>query len=258
MKRFAGIGLLLLFGLAVCLLLRKPIAPDREAILSGASSAHWVGTDELGRDRAQRTAAAFALGLTGAVVASAVATCITIAAAFGAVFSSAAVGAVVLYLCDLCVTLPWLFLLLLVRTVLPLNMPAAASALVSFGLLAALGWPMYVRSVTARVAALQGADWMLQARASGMGTLRMLRMHVLPHAKPILMSQFLLCVPLFLIAEANLGSLGLGVSEPLVSWGSLLGELTSTSQLASTRWVYLPLAALVATMLCMETLGAEE
>ncbi len=258
MKRAAAVCLAVLLLVATLFVLRGEPEPDREAISAGSSSAHVAGTDELGRDRAYRTAEAFLLGMAGAIAAAALTTCVTAAAASAAVFGNKSVRSAMLYGSDLCLTLPWLFLLMLVRSALPLNLSASMSALVSFGLLAALGWPIYVRSVIASIAALQRADWLLQARCSGVGPVRTMWVQVMPHVRPILLTQFLLAVPMILIAEANLGSLGLGVSEPLVSWGSLIGEVTGASQLAATRWVYLPLAALVVTMFCMETLGAEE
>ena len=258
MKRTGAIVLLLLSFVALAFLWHAPVPPDREAISAGASRSHPAGTDELGRDRAQRTSRAFLLGMAGAVAAGTLTTCLTALAAFAAVFGPRSVRAAILYCSDLFLTLPWLFLLLLVRSALPLNLPPIVSAVVSFGLLAALGWPIYVRSAAARIATLQRADWLLQARCSGTGSLRMFIVHVLPHVRPVLLTQFLLAVPMFLLAEANLGSLGLGVSEPLVSWGSLIGELTGTSQMADTRWVYLPLLLLVVTLFSLETLGAEE
>ncbi len=257
MKRAAAVCLLLLLA-ASLLFLRKPSAPDREHISAGASHGHPAGTDELGRDRAARTAQAFALGLLGAGAAALITTCLTAAAASAAAFGPPYVRSAVLYVSDLALVLPWLFLLMLVRSALPLNLPAAASALVSFGLLAALGWPVYVRSVTVRIESLRRADWLLQARACGRNPIRSLLVDVLPHLRPILLTQFLLAVPMILLSEANLGSLGLGVSDPLVSWGSLIGELTGGTPAAATRWMFLPLLALVLTMFCMETLGAEE
>lgn len=258
MRKTALVCLAILFALALAFLLRGTVAPDREAISAGASAAHWAGTDELGRDRAGRMALAFVVGLAGSTAAAFVCTSVTLAAAMVIGFAKPPVRTVLLYCTDLCLALPWLFLLMLVRAVLPLSLPAIASAVVSYALLAVLGWPVYVRSVTARVASLHAADWFLHARAGGLSLRRVVRVHLLPHLWPISLTQFLLCVPLFLIAEANLGSLGLGVSEPLVSWGSLLGDLTSSAQTAATRWVYLPLAMLVATVLSLEVLGAEE
>lgn len=258
MKRAAMACIALLFVTALVVLLRGAAPPDREAISAGFSARHWAGTDELGRDRAYRTGMAFVLGLAGATLSAALATGVTLGVALLAGFAGAPVRALLLYVSDVCLALPWLFLLMLVRAVLPLTLPAAATAVVSYALLAALGWPLYVRSVTARVETMHRSGWFLHARASGMSLSRTLRTHVLPHLWPISLTQFLLCVPLFLIAEANLGSLGLGVGEPLVSWGSLLGDLTSNTQLAATRWVYLPLVLLVVTVLSLELLGGEE
>lgn len=258
MKKLALLCLALLLAASVCSLLRGPVPPDRESIASGASAKHWAGTDELGRDRAQRMGGALVLGLAGSAAAAMVSTSVTLAVAMASGFTTKPVRAVLLYCSDLCLALPWLFLLMLVRAVLPLSLPGAISALVTYSLLALLGWPVYVRTVSARVSTLARADWFLHARASGLRFRRVLKVHVLPHLWPISMTQFLLCVPLFLIAEANLGSLGLGVSEPLVSWGTLLNDVASGAQRAATGWVYLPLVLLVATVFSLESLGAEE
>ncbi len=258
MKRLSLLFLVLLLGLSASLLLRGAVPADREALATGASARHWVGTDELGRDRAQRMASAFALGLAGSTAAAFLSTCMTLAAAMAIGFATPPVRAVLLYCSDLCLVLPWLFLLMLVRAVLPLSLPGLISALVTYALLAVLGWPLYVRTVSARVATLACAEWLLQARASGLRLGRVLKAHVLPHLLPISMTQFLLCVPLFLIAEADLGSLGLGVSEPLVSWGSMLSDISSNAQRVSTGWVYLPLVLLAITVFSFESLGAEE
>ncbi len=258
MKKSALLCLAILCVAAVSSLLRGPIPADRETVNASTSAKHWAGTDELGRDRAQRMGTAFLIGMAGATAAAFLSTGITLAAAMAIGFANHPVRAILLYCSDLFLALPWLFLLMLVRAVLPLSLPGMLSAVVTYSLLAVLGWPVYVRAVSARVATLSLADWVVHARASGLRFRRVLTVHVLPHLLPISMTQLLLCVPLFLIAEANLGSLGLGVGEPLVSWGSLLSDIASSAQRASTAWVYLPLFLLVVTVFSVESIGAEE
>lgn len=255
MKKALSLALLSIFALTASMILlshRSSGFQDREAISAPASVQHWAGTDDLGRDRAARLASAFLLGLVGAACASAITAAISILVGVGTAFARPRVSRFLLYGSDVFLGLPWLFLLMLVRSMLPLNLPSHLSAAVTVALLASLGWPIYVRSLYARATSLRRADWLLQARANGLSAWRIGTSQVLPHVRPLYLTQFLLGIPAFIIAEANLGSLGLGVSEPLVSWGSLLQELGSSAQLGTTHWVYLPLALLVAILLCIE------
>ncbi len=259
MKRAACIFLLIIMAVAGAACLRGgSTVQDRDAIAAPPSHEHLAGTDELGRDRAARLAAAVVFGLCSAVVAAGVSTAIALAVATAAAFAPPSIAATLLYTGDLCLMLPWLYLLMMLRSALPLNLPAYTSAAVTFTLLAALGWPVYVRSLYQRAVSLRQEGWLLHARASGQSTLRIASTHLLPHLRPLYLTQFLLCVPAFIVAEANLGALGMGVSAPLVSWGNLLQELASSAQLASTHLVYLPLALLVAVLFSLELLTPED
>ena len=227
-------------------------AQDRANIAAGATPAHAVGTDDLGRDRGERVAVAFLVALAGAVAASLLATAIAAAVGAGAAFLPRVLGHALLYASDLMLTLPWIFLLMIVRSALPLNLHAGISAVVTFAMLAVLGWPAFARIHYARCVAVRDAGWMQHTRASGLRHWQIARAHVLPHLRPLLLVQFLLYVPICITAEANLGTLGLGISEPLPSWGSMLLSLKSTSVLSSTHWVFLPLVLLIVVLLALE------
>jgi ABC-type dipeptide/oligopeptide/nickel transport system permease subunit len=101
------------------------------------------------------------------------------------------------------------------------------------------------RVVCADARALTQSDFVLLARASGCDGFRLLWRHLLPNLKPVLYAQFWIAVPVFIIAEANLGMLGLGVAEPLPSWGSLLRELESFSAISGQPWQFFPLLLLI-------------
>lgn len=225
---------------------------DRDALVAGSSIHHPVGTDALGRDRMVRVAAALLLSLVGAVAASAVTTAAAAGVGTIAAFSPSFCGSATMLLCDVFLALPWLFLLMMVRSVLPLTLSPLHSAAVTFLVLAALGWPACARAVYTGVTNLRKADWMLHARASGLTQPQMAR-YVLPNLLPLLLPQFLVCIPAFVISEANLGALGLGVSEPLPSWGGMLLELDNSAMLLRTPWVYLPIGLLVLVLLLLES-----
>jgi peptide/nickel transport system permease protein len=79
----------------------------------------------------------------------------------------------------------------------------------------------------------------------------------LPNLEPIAAAQFWISVPIFILSEANLGFLGLGVAEPLPSWGNLLGGLQSMDA-QSGPWRLAPLALLIVVMTCFHLVVPEE
>lgn len=260
MRLGALIPLCVLVAMASLVLVRSPwnyATQDRQQIAAGSSSTHWTGTDEVGRDRSTRVAAASIIGLAGAISASALATCIAVIIGVTAAFAPGGIAAGLMYLSDLFLVLPWLFLLMMVRSALPLSLAPTQSAVVTFLLLGLLGWPAYSRLTYTRTLALLNSTWMIQGRACGLRTKQLARGHVLPHLRPLVLSQFVIGIPACIVAEANLGTLGLGVSEPLPSWGSMLLALEHSAVLASSEWVYFPLALLVVTLVVLEMLVLE-
>ena len=87
---------------------------------------------------------------------------------------------------DLFLSLPWLFLLLAVRALLPLNTSPVTSVIITFLLLGCLGWGTPARIIRAGTRSLVNSDYLLQARASGVSPARLFWRHLLPNLRPIL------------------------------------------------------------------------
>jgi len=155
---------------------------------------------------------------------------------------------------DLCLSLPWLFLLITARAFLPLNVSPLISVLVTFLLLGLLGWSTAARVLCASAASLRSADFVRQARAAGISGLRLFWIHVMPNLKPVLYAQFWISIPVFILSEANLGILGLGVAEPMPSWGSLLRELEGLVSVREEPWKFVPLVLLVVVVMSFQLL----
>jgi ABC-type dipeptide/oligopeptide/nickel transport system permease subunit len=249
----------LLAAVACCALLADFVAPCpyqqqfRDAPNAPPSRQFPMGTDDLGRDRLSRliygtrtslflAPAAALLTLAGALLAGGL-----------AALGGRRVDTLVSASMDLFLSLPWLFLLLTVRSLLPLDVAPTISVLITFGLLGLLGWAGPARVVRGGMWQALRSDYVLAARGRGVGWAGILWRHVVPNLRPLLAAQFWTAVPLFILAEANLGLLGLGVTEPLPSWGSLLHELESQvagwSSPLQQIWLLAPIALLLAVVL---------
>jgi peptide/nickel transport system permease protein len=217
----------------------------REAPDAPPSHTHWLGTDEIGRDRFARVLYGTRISLLLAPAAALLSTLMAalvggLTGYLGGVWSRAAMAVT-----DLFLSLPWLFLLITVRALMPLNVSPLISVLVTFMMLGLLGWTSAARVLSATASSLRDSDFVRQARASGIRGARLFWVHVLPNLKPVLLAQFWISIPAFILSEANLGILGLGVAEPMPSWGSLLKELEGLVSVGEEPWKFVPLVLLV-------------
>jgi peptide/nickel transport system permease protein len=204
-----------------------------------------LGTDELGRDRFSRLLYATRVSMTFAPMAALLATMIAACAGIAAGYGGAWLDWIVVAVMDWVLSLPWLFALLTFRSLLPLEVSPMASLAVTFVVLAGVGWAFGARIVRANVIALRDSEAMVQARAYGCDPRRLLFVHILPNVRSILAAQFWILVPVFLLTEANLGMLGLGLVEPVPSLGNLLMELQSYDKIAAAPWMLAPAILLI-------------
>jgi len=217
----------------------------REAAGAPPSRAHWLGTDDIGRDRLARVLYGTRISLLLAPAAALLSTVLAALVGGLAGYLGGAWSRLAMAITDLFLALPWLFLLITVRALLPLNVSPLISVVVTFLLLGLLGWTSAARVLCSSAGSLRNSDFVRQARASGIPPARLFWIHVLPNLKPVLYAQFWISIPVFILSEANLGILGLGVAEPLPSWGSLLKELEGLVSVGAEPWKFVPLLLLI-------------
>ncbi len=199
-----------------------PVAIDVGPHLGPPTAAHWLGTDEFGRDSLSRCLYGARISLVIGFVAVGIAS--TAGTLLGAVagFVGGTVDAVAMWVTDLVLSLPRLVLLL---AVVGIFRPVGDNRLaVMVVLLGATGWMGVARVVRAQVLALREQEFVLAARALGLPEWRVLLRHVLPNALPPVLVLSSLAVGGTILTEAALSYLGLGVSPPTPTWGALVSE----------------------------------
>jgi len=230
----------------------------RDATDAPPSRTHWLGTDEIGRDRFARVLYGTRISLLLAPAAALISTFLAaliggLAGYLGGVWAKLAMAVT-----DLFLSLPWLFLLIAVRALMPLNVSPVFSVLATFLLLGLLGWTSAARVLCASAGSLRDSDFVKQARAAGIRGGRLFWVHVMPNLKPVLYAQFWISIPVFILSEANLGILGLGVAEPMPSWGSLLKELEGLISGGEEPWKFIPLFLLVVVVTSFQILFSKQ
>ena len=224
----------------------------RDVPNAGPSTAHPLGTDALVRDSLSRLLYGSRVSLLLAPAAALLSTLIAALLGCAAGFLGGWFERIVLAVTDLSLALPWLFLLLTVRAMLPLDVPPMASVIIAFLRMGLLGGQASVRVICAASRSVRDSDFLLLARSSGCKPARLLLRHVAPNLRPLFFVQFWISIPLFILAEANLSILGLGVMEPMPSWGNLLRGFEDFSVLAANPWRLVPLILLVTVVICFQ------
>jgi len=263
MKWVRNVGVAFLAIVALACLLADFVAPSyarqfRDEPGAAPSRQHLLGTDELGRDRYARVLYGTRVSLLLAPAAALLSSLLAVLIGGAAGFAGGWVERIIMAATDLFLSLPWLFLLITVRALLPLNVSPIISVVITFALLGCLGWAAAARVICADAGSLARSDFILLARASGSSGFRLLWRQVVPNLRPIVFAQFWISIPVFILAEANLGVLGLGVAEPLPSWGSLLRELQSYSAMTGQPWQFIPLILFVVVVSCFHLVLLEQ
>jgi peptide/nickel transport system permease protein len=260
-RNLAGAVLLLVVGMSLAANWLAPVGyakQYREEAGAAPTRQHWLGTDEIGRDRFARVLYGTRISLLLAPVAALLSTLMAalvggLGGYLGGRWASGAMAVT-----DLFLSLPWLFLLITVRAIMPLNVTPLASVVVTFLMLGLLGWTNAARVLCSTAGTLRQSDFVRQARASGVRANRLFWIHVLPNLKPVLYAQFWISIPVFILSEANLGILGLGVAEPMPSWGSLLKELEGMVSVGEEPWKFVPLILLVVVVTSFQLLLSKQ
>lgn len=196
------------------------------------SAAHWLGTDDLGRDVLSRLLHGGRMSLFIAGLATLLTGGVGILLGAVAGYAGGKLDNAVMRLTEIVMAFPGLLLAIALAAVLP---PGPLSVVIT---LSAVGWTSLARIVRGSVLSLREQEFIDASYALGAGHLRVLAHHIWPNVRPLALTLLGLKLADMLLLEAALGFLGLGVAPPTATWGALVAE--GKNYFYQAPWLGLP------------------
>ncbi len=209
-----------------------------------------LGTDDLGRDQFSRLLYGGRISLFSGLLATVISLGLGLWLGAFAGFYGRWIDEVVMRCAELFLALPWLYCLLAIRAFLPLHVTASQTFFLVVMVIGLRGWARPARLIRGVVLSEKERDYVLAARGFGASEVYLLVRHVLPRTYGVLATQAALLVPQYVLAEVTLSFLGLGVGEPVPTWGNMLASLQRYHVLATYWWMCVPGLVLIPVCLC--------
>ncbi|MFP5405116.1 MAG: ABC transporter permease [Gammaproteobacteria bacterium] len=226
----------------------SPTAQDIDNMLAPASAAHWLGTDDLGRDTLSRLLYGAPVTLYACFLAVGVAILLGVPVGMLAGFVGGWFDELVGRVIDTLLSFPAIVLAIAVTGALGIGL---TNGMIAVGIVFS---PQLARLVRARTLVVRQELYVDAAQCFGASTRRILWRHVLPNTVQPVIVQVTLLLAGALLAEASLSFLGLGVQPPHPSWGAMLARAYQNMEIAPEQ-MYPPGLAILFTALAFNSLG---
>ena len=209
---------------------------------------HYFGTDSLGRDLLVRTAIGGRISLLVGIAGA------TVAVVFGTVYGAASgylggkIDAIMMRFLEILNAFPFMFFVILLVTIFGRNL------MLIFVAIGLVSWLDVARIVRGQTLSLKSKEFIEAAHVGGVSGFNIIMRHIVPNVLGVVVVYASLLVPSMILFESFLSFLGLGVQEPMTSWGALLQEGSQTMQVAPWQ-ILIPSVFLVVTLFCFNFIG---
>jgi peptide/nickel transport system permease protein len=206
----------------------------------GGDPAFLLGADSFGRDILSRVLHGARRSIGLALIATLAALVIGALVGGFAGYRGGLVDEAVMRVADFVLVLPVIYVVLILRSVMPLVLDARTIFMLMAAIFALVGWPFVARGVRGITAGERQREYVVAAQSLGASHARVFVRHVLPATLGYLLVQATLLLPAFILAEATLSYVGLGFPTELPTWGTMLADAADLNVITRFPWRLTP------------------
>ncbi|MDC7123927.1 MAG: ABC transporter permease [Spirochaetales bacterium] len=214
-----------------------------------------MGADRLGRDLLSRIIYGARISLTLGFVS-----------VFVSLFGGLVIGGlsgylggaadwIIMRMAEIVILLPTFYFFLFLRSIMPSGITPAQKFLFITLILAIPGWAGSARSIRNWVLSLKNRDFVVAAQLAGIPKMKIIFRHIIPQIRNIIILDITLSIPGVILGETGLSFLGLGITEPSVSWGMLMNAALDVNILSHYPWILYPAITIIITVFSFFTFG---
>jgi peptide/nickel transport system permease protein len=222
----------------------------------GSYPAFFMGADHLGRDLFSRIIYGSRISLTIGFAATAVSLFLAVLLGGLGGYFGGFTDWTIMRFSEFFMLVPGLYLILFLRSLLSSSMDSGGAYMMITIILSLVGWPGSARTVRGMVHAVKREEFVLNAQLEMIPAPVIIMRFIIPQIASLLIVSIALSIPGFIMTETTLSYLGLGITDPAVSWGSLIRrDISTLSNLRNYPWLLFPVWFLLAVTLAFNFIG---
>lgn len=198
------------------------------------------GADRYGRDVFSRILAGSRISMSIGLLAIMITFSLGLSIGGAAGYFGGITDEILMRVTEVLMSIPSFYLLISLRAILPTSIPSHMTYLLIVVILSFIGWPGMSRVIRGMVLGLKETEFVQAAVAMGYPSSRVILRHIIPNTATYIIVAATLSIPGYILGEAGLSFLGLGITEPSASWGLMLSQAQSIKAMTEAPWLLIP------------------
>lgn len=228
---------------------------DRHLFGAGEGKVYIFGADLKGRDIFTRILYGGRVSLSIGLIGAAISLFIGLIVGGLSGYFGGGVDNFTMRICEMVMMIPSFYLMLALRASFPPNLTSGQVYLLIIVILSFIGWASTARVIRGMAISLRENEYVYAAKAIGLRPFTIIIRHILPHTLSYALVAVVLRIPAYILGEAGLSLIGLGIQEPEASWGNLLSSAMGIVNIRLFPWILVPGLFIIATVIAFNMLG---